>query len=69
MELHPRKQQPARLSFSAAKKPANGLMTLHFHETSPRTDRVVTLDGLKLDTAPAAEAESPAPQESVTPTP
>ncbi len=69
MELHPRKQQPARLSFSATKKPANGLMTLHYHETSPRTDRVVTLDGLKLEAAPAAEAEPSAPHESVSPTP
>jgi len=69
MELHPRKQQPARLSFSVTKKPAKGLMTLHYHETSPRTDRVITLEGLKLDTAPAAEAEPGAPYESALPTP
>lgn len=68
MELHPRKQQPATLTFSTAKKPAKGLMTLHYHETSPRSDRVVTLDGLKLD-APAAEAGPPAPHESTPPTP
>jgi TolB-like protein len=69
LELHPRKTQPARLSFSVTRKPAKGLLTLHYHETSPRTDRVVTLDGLKLDTAPAAEAEPAAPQESASPTP
>ena len=69
MELHPRKPQPARLSFSAIKKPTNGLVTLHYHETSPRPDRIVSLDGLKLDTAPAAEAEPSAPQELVSPKP
>ncbi len=69
MELNPRKQQQARLSFSVNAKPAKGPVTLHYHETSPRPDRVVTLEGLKLDAAPAAEAEPPAPQESVTPTP
>jgi TolB-like protein len=69
MELHPRKQQSARLSFSATKKPAKGVMTLHYHETSPRTDRVVMLEGLKLEAAPTAEAEPTAPHDSVPSTP
>ena len=69
MELHPQKQQFARLSFSATKKPAKGVMTLHYHETSPRTDRVVMLEGLKLEAAPTAEAEPTAPHDSVPSTP
>ena len=69
MELTPKRQQHARLAFSVDGKLLAGPVTLHYHETSPRLDRVVTLDGLKLDTAPAAEAESPAPQESIIPTP
>jgi TolB-like protein len=68
MELHPRKQQPVRLSFSMTKKPAKGFLALHYHETSPRTDRVITLDRLKLETAPADEAQL-APHESSSPTP
>ena len=69
MELNPRRQQHASLFFIATNKPPTGPVTLHYHETSPRPDRVVTLDGLKLETAPAAEAEAPAPQAADTPTP
>ena len=69
MELNPRRQQHASLSFIATNKPPTGPVTLHYHETSPRPDRVVTLDGLKLEAAPAAEAEAPAPQAADTPTP
>ncbi len=69
MELHPRKHQQARLSFSVNTQPTKGLVTLHYHETSPRLDRIVTLDGLKLEAASAAEAGPSAPQESVIPTP
>ena len=68
IELNPRRQQHASLSFIATNKPPKGPVTLHYHETSPRPDRVVTLDGLKLE-APVAEAEAPAPQAADTPTP
>jgi hypothetical protein len=69
MELHPMKQQQASLSFPVNDKPARGPMTLHYHETSPRPDRVVTLDGLNLDATAAAEAEPPAPHEPIPTTP
>ncbi len=69
IELNPRRQQHASLSFIATNKPPKGPVTLHYHETSPRPDRVVTLDGLKLEAAPVAEAEVPAPQAADTPTP
>jgi len=69
MELNPRRQQHASLSFIATNKPPTGPVTLHYHETSPRPDRVVTLDGLKLEAAPAAEAKAPAAQAADTPTP
>jgi hypothetical protein len=69
IELNPRRQQHASLSFIATNKPPKGPVTLHYHETSPRPDRVVTLDGLKLEAAPVAEAETPAPQAADTPTP
>lgn len=69
LELYPRKHQSTQLSFSVTKKPANGLMSLHYHETSPRTDRVVMLDGLKLEPASTAEAETTAPHESAPPKP
>ena len=69
IELQPRKQQSARLSFSAINKPAKGLMTLHYHETSPRTDRVVTLEGLRLETVPPAETAPIVPHDSVPSTP
>ncbi len=69
IELNPRRQQHASLLFIATNKPPKGPVTLHYHETSPRPDRVVTLDGLKLEAAPVAEAETPAPQAADTPTP
>ncbi len=69
MELYPRKGQPARLLFSVPRTSTTGPLTLHYHETSPRPDRVVSLDGLTVDTPAAAEAEPSAPQESVSPAP
>ncbi|MCC2639741.1 MAG: exported protein of unknown function [Nitrospira sp.] len=69
MELDPTKQQRASLSFPADDKPARGPVSLHYHETSPRPDRVVTLDGLNLDAPPATEAGPPAPQETIPTTP
>jgi TolB-like protein len=69
MELTPGRQQHASLSFAATSALPRGALTLHYHETSPRPDRVVTLDGLKIETAPISDAESPAPQEPVPPTP
>ncbi len=69
MELNPRRQQHARLSFLATNKPPQGLVTLHYHETSPRPDRVITLDGLKFEAAPTADTETPAPQEPGPPSP
>ena len=69
MELNPNRQQHASLSFLMTSKPPKGPITLHYHETSPRADRVITLDGLTIETAPTAEPDPPAPQESVAPTP
>ena len=69
MDRPPRRTPHAGIPFIATNKPPTGPVTLHYHETSPRPDRVVTLDGLKLEAAPAAEAEAPAPQAADTPTP
>src|SRR5574338_38802 len=69
LELNPMKQQRANLSFPVNDRPTPGTVSLHYHETSPRPDRLVILDGLKLDAAPAAGAEPPATQEPVTSTP
>jgi TolB-like protein len=69
MEVNPKRQQHARLSFLATEKPPTGPITLHYHETSPRADRIITLDGLKIDTAPVSEPEVPVTQESTPPTP
>ena len=69
MEVNPKRQQHARLSFLATDKPPTGPITLHYHETSPRADRIITLDGLKIDAAPAGEPEVPVAQESTPPTP
>ena len=69
MEVNPKRQQHARLSFLATDKPPTGPITLHYHETSPRADRIITLDGLKIDAAPAGEPEVPVTQESTPPTP
>ncbi|MCS6295510.1 MAG: hypothetical protein H8K09_04685 [Nitrospira sp.] len=69
MEVNPKRQQHARLSFLATEKPPTGPITLHYHETSPRADRIITLDGLKIDTAPVGEPEVPVTQESTPPTP
>ena len=69
MEVNPKRQQHARLSFLATDKPPTGPITLHYHETSPRANRIITLDGLKIDAAPAGEPEVPVTQESTPPTP
>lgn len=69
MELNARRQQRASLSFLAGKKPPTGPITLHYHETSPRVDRIITLDGLTIDSAPAAESGATAAQESPPPAP
>ncbi len=69
MELNPRRQQHASLSFLATDKPPKSPVTLHYHETSPRPDRVITLDGLKIESTPVVEPDAPAMQESTTPTP
>lgn len=69
MELNPKRQQHASLSFLAKDKPPTGPMTLHYHETSPRADRIITLDGLTIDAAPAVEPDTPATQGSTPPTP
>lgn len=69
LELTPKRQQHASLSFLASNKPPTGPITLHYHETSPRTDRIITLDGLKIDSAPVVEPGAPATQESTPPTP
>jgi TolB-like protein len=69
MELNPKREQHASLSFLAHNKPSTGPMTLHYHETSPRPDRIITLDGLKIGSAPVVETEAPATQESTPPTP
>ena len=69
MELTPKRQQHASLSFLAGKKPPTGPISLHYHETSPRADRVITLDGLTIDAAPAVEPDPPATQGSTPPTP
>ncbi len=69
MELTPKRQQHASLSFLATDKPPTGPISLHYHETSPRADRIITLDGLKIDSAPVAESGAPATQESTPPTP
>jgi len=69
MELNARRQQRASLSFLAGKKPPTGPITLHYHETSPRVDRIITMDGLTIDSAPAAESGATAAQESPPPAP
>lgn len=69
MELNPRRQQHASLSFLATGKPPKNPMTLHYHETSPRPDRVITLNGLNIESTPVVEPDAPATQESTTPTP
>ncbi len=69
MELNPKRQQRASLSFLATNKPPTGPITLHYHETSPRADRIITLDGLKIASAPVVEPGAPAAQESTPPTP
>ena len=69
LELSPKKQHHARLLFSSNRQPAPGPLTFHYHETSPRPDRVVTLDGLKLDGPPVVEPEPPASPEAVPPAP
>lgn len=69
MELTPKRQQHTSLSFLATDKPPTGPITLHYHETSPRADRIITLDGLKIDSAPVVESGAPATQESTPPTP
>ena len=69
MELTPKRQQHASLSFLAGKKPPTGPISLHYHETSPRADRVITLDGLNSDATTPVEPEAPATQESTPPTP
>ena len=69
MELNSNRQQHASLSFLMTSKPPKGPIALHYHETSPRADRVITLDGLTIETAPTAGPDPPAPQESAAPTP
>ncbi|WHZ22726.1 MAG: hypothetical protein OJF47_001838 [Nitrospira sp.] len=69
LELTPMKQQRANLSFPADDRPTPGTFSLHYRETSPRPDRLVILDGLKLGVAPAAGVEPSATQEPVTSTP
>ncbi|GAB1724998.1 MAG: hypothetical protein GDA65_19780 [Nitrospira sp. CR1.1] len=69
MELNPKRQQHASLSFLATDKPPTGPITLHYHETSPRADRIITMDGLKLDSAPVIEPDAPATQDATPPTP
>ena len=67
LELAPTKQQHARLLFSGNRPAVAGPLTLHYHETSPRPDHVVSLDGLKLiepsgvGVEPAASPEGPPP--------
>ena len=56
LELTPRRQQRANLSFLVSDQSPKGPVTLHYHETSPRPDRIITLDGLKV--------ESPVPTDS-----
>ncbi|MGC3973534.1 MAG: FlgO family outer membrane protein [Nitrospira sp.] len=69
MELNPARQQHASLSFLATNKPPTGPFALHYHETSPRADRIITLDGLNIDSAPVVEPGAPATQEFTLPTP
>ena len=69
MELTPKRQQHASLTFLTTNKPPTGPVTLHYHETSPRADRIISLDGLKLDSAPVVEPDAPPAQESTPSTP
>ena len=69
IELDPRRQRHTGLSFLTTDKPPKGSLTLHYHETSPRPDRVINLDGLTLEAAPVTEADQPTPQAPSAPTP
>ena len=69
MELNPRRQQHASLSFLATAKPPKGPVSLHYHETSPRPDRVISLDGLKIESAPVVEPDAPPTKDATPPTP
>ena len=49
MELAPGKKAHATLSFPIQEQQPGSMLSLHFHETSPRHDLVFSIDGLKLE--------------------
>lgn len=56
LELSPREKERAALTFTAPSDAAASQFTLHYHEKSPRRDAVFTIDGLKIESGPAAPA-------------
>ncbi|MBA5875708.1 MAG: hypothetical protein GDA66_14320 [Nitrospira sp. CR1.2] len=69
LELTPRRQHRANLSFLVGEQSPKGLVTLHYHETSPRPDRIVTLEGLKVENPASADSGASAKPDTAAPTP
>ncbi len=69
LELTPRRQQHATLSFLESSHTPKGPMSLHYHETAPRPDRIITLDGLTVEGPAAADSEAAAKPDTAAPTP
>ena len=69
LELTPRRQQRASLSFLVGSQYPKGPVTLHYHETSPRPDRIITLDGLHVESPPPTDSGASAKPDQAAPTP
>lgn len=69
LELTPRRQQRATLSFLVGSQSPKGLVTLHYHETAPRPDRIITLEGLNVEGPVSADSGASAKPDTAAPTP
>lgn len=69
LELTPRRQQRATLSFLVGSQSPKGPVTLHYHETSPRPDRIIVLDGLTIDSPASTGSGASAKPDQAGPTP
>ncbi|HEX2054859.1 MAG TPA: FlgO family outer membrane protein [Nitrospiraceae bacterium] len=64
MELAPGRKAHTALSFPIQDQQPASMLSLHFHETSPRHDLVFSIDGLRLEphrTSPEAPGDTTAP--------
>lgn len=69
LELTPRRQQHATLSFLDGSHTPQGPVSLHYHETAPRPDRIITLDGLNVEGLASAESDASTKPDTAAPTP